>query len=185
MAKKIQVDGYMCEKCGKIYVGGGIGTDEYLANMCCKQYYCEDCGKPTEKYNYVCPQCSEKRKFDKATKMSYSEYIKKFPDYPIYFNENFYWELEDLKEYQYYNDLEMPEYVWGTVKERVEVDIETAIENAEENSNLEDFYFDDTKELIDFVKKWNEENGTDAFYQSYDIVVVLTPEERSLEDENT
>ena len=79
----------------------------------------------------------------------------------------------------------MPEYVWGTVKERVEVDIETAIEDAEENSNLEDFCFDDTKELIDFVKKWNEENGTDAFYQSYDIVVVLTPEERSLEDEDT
>ena len=89
MAKKIQVNGYMCEKCGKIYAGGGIGTDEYLANMCCKQYYCEDCGKPTEKYNYVCPQCLEKRKFNKATKMSYSEYIKRFPDYPIYFNENF------------------------------------------------------------------------------------------------
>lgn len=185
MAKKVQVDGYMCEKCGKVYAGGGIGTDEYLANMCCKQYYCEDCGKPTEKYNLVCPECSEKRKFDKAKKMSYDEYIKQFPGYPIWHNDEYYWELEELKEYQYDSDLEMPEYVWGTKKERVEVNIESAIDDAECNSNLEDFYFDDTKELIDFVKKWNEENGTDAFYQSYEIAIVLTPEERSLEDENT
>lgn len=183
MAKKVQVTGYMCEKCGKIYAGGGIGTDEYLANMCCKQYYCEDCGKPTEKYNYVCPECSEKRKFIKAKKMSYAKYIKEFPDYPIYFNEQFFWELDELKDQIECNDQEMPEYVWGTIKERVEVDIVTAIEDAEDNSNLEEFYFENTKELIDFVKEWNKENGTDAYYQTYNIAIVLSPKERSFENE--
>lgn len=181
MARKVEVIGYMCEKCGKIYADQRTNMNEYLANICCKQYYCEDCGKPTEKYNYVCPECSEKRKFAKAKKMTYSEYIKEFPDYPIYFNEDFFWDIEDLREQQYADDLEMPEYVWGTVKERVEVNIESAIEDAEYNSNLEDFYFDDTKELIDFVKKWNQKNGTDSFYQSYEIVIILTPEERSLD----
>ena len=42
--KVINLKGYMCDKCGKIY------TDKYMAEICCKQYYCEECGKPTPKY---------------------------------------------------------------------------------------------------------------------------------------
>lgn len=185
MAKKVKVDGFMCEKCGRVYAGGGIGTDEYLANMCCKQYYCEDCGEPTEKYWLVCPECAEKRKFNKAEKMSYSEFEKRFPNYPIYFNEDFFWDIEDLKEKQFCEGVKMPEYVWGTMKERVEINIEQAIEDAEENCGLEDFSFDNTKSLVEFVEKWNEENGTDSFFQTDKIVIVLTPEERSFDNENS
>lgn len=178
MAERVQIYGYKCEKCGKIFAGGGIGTDEYLANICCKQYYCEDCGKPTEKYNMVCGECMEKRKFDKAKKMSYSQYVQEFPNYMIWFNDKYYMELEELIEDLECDDLPIPEYVWGTEKERIEINIENEIENTEQNSDLEDFYFDNTKELIDFVEKWNKENGTDAYYMSYNIAIVLTPEER-------
>lgn len=176
MSKKVTLEGYICEKCGKVYAGNGNGTDKYLADTCCKQYYCEDCGKPTEKYWLVCEKCAEKRKFKKAKKMSYSEYEEQFPDYPIYYNEDFFWEIEDLEEKQQSLGLEMPKYVWGTIKERVEVNIQQALEDAEENSNLEDFYFENKQELIDFVEKWNKDNGTDAFYQSYNIAVLLDSE---------
>ena len=33
--RKVNIQGYMCDKCGKIY------NDKYLAEICCKQYYCE------------------------------------------------------------------------------------------------------------------------------------------------
>ena len=36
--KVVDLKGYMCDKCGKIY------TDKYMAEICCKQYYCEECG---------------------------------------------------------------------------------------------------------------------------------------------
>ena len=52
---------------------------------------------------------------------------------------------------------------------RREVDIENAIENALEEA-YEDAEFNNTKELIDFVDRWNKANHIHSFYPS-DIAV--------------
>ncbi len=176
MAKKVQVTAYLCEKCGKQY------PTEYLADICCKQYYCENCGQPTEQYRILCRECAEKQKFDKAKKMSYSDYVKQFPDYMIWDgNDGYYSELEEMADMYACDNRSVPDYIWGCDKYRVEIDIDNVIECTEEDSNLEDFSFDtygETDSLREFVKQWNEKNGIDAYCGEYDIAIVLTEEEK-------
>lgn len=177
MAIKKEIMAFACEKCGKIYL------QEYLADICCKQYHCEYCGKPTEKYRLACPECHEKNLFNKAKKMSYSEYIRQFPDNMIWDGDEYFSELEDMADSYICNDKPVPDYVWGTESYRVEIDIENVISQAEDDSNLEDFSFDtygDTKDLIEFVNKWNERNGTTAYAGEYHIAIVLTEQEKEL-----
>ena len=114
-------------------------------------------------------------------KMSYSDYIKQFPDNMIWDGEDYYSELEEMADLYVCGNLSAPDYVWGTEQYRVEIDIDSAIECAEVDANLEDFSFDtygETDSLRKFVKQWNEKNGVNAYYGDYSIAIVLTPEEK-------
>lgn len=173
--KEIQIKAYMCDKCGKIY------TDKYLAEICCKQYYCEKCGKPTPKYSLECNECKEKRIYDNATKMTYEEYIKKYPGYPIVDTDNgeFFWELEDYIDF-INNETEppYPTYCFGTFKERLEIDIEDVINSTNTNADAEDDCgLEPTKDLIDFIDNWNKENGRDLYYCNQKIVILIDKED--------
>ena len=157
--KEIQIKAYIYDKRRKIY------TDKYLAEICCKQYYCEKCGKPTPKYSLECNECKEKRIYDNAIKMTYEEYIKKYPGYPIFdtVNEKFYWELEDYLDF-IYNETEppYPTYCFGAYKERLELDIENVIDDINTNADAEDDCgLEATKDFIDFIDNWNKKNGRD------------------------
>lgn len=88
--------------------------------------------------------------------------------------ENYYWELEDLIDR--FEEGEEPQYCYGTLKERVEVNIDCAIDDAQEELP-EDCYFDNTKELIDFVEKWNQKNGQDVYYCNNKIVILISEED--------
>lgn len=162
--REIKIKAYQCEKCGKVY------TDKYLAEICCKQYHCEDCGKETEKYRMLCQECAEKRRYEKAEKMTYKEYCEKYPDYPLFLDDEYYWELEDLIDR--FEEGEEPKYCYGTTKERVELDIDNAIDNAEEELPEDDF-FDNKKELYEFVDKWNKLNGRDVFYENTKLIILI------------
>lgn len=72
MAIETTIRAYKCETCGKVY------TDEYVANICCKQYHCEVCGCETPKYWLMCNACRDKRDFDKYFKDVFDKfrYIK-------------------------------------------------------------------------------------------------------------
>lgn len=168
--KEIQIKAYQCEKCGKIY------TDKYLTEICCKQYHCEECGKETEKYRMLCEYCSEKRRYEKAEKITYTEYCEKYPDYPLFLGDECYWELEDLIES--FDEGDEPQYCYGATKERIELDIDYAIENAEEELP-EDDYFDNKQELYNFVSEWNKNNGKDVFYENYKLIILIEKEDWS------
>lgn len=168
--KVVNLKGYMCDKCGKIY------TDKYIAEICCKQYYCEDCGKPTPKYIMRCDECKEKYIYNRATKMTYEEYIKKYPDYPVWGIEDTgecYWELEDYIEH-IVNETEPPYpiYCFGSTKERLEIDIENVIEDI--NIDMEDGCgIEPDKELRDFINKWNEKNGRDIYHCDTNTIILI------------
>lgn len=170
--EEIKVKAYKCDKCGKIY------TDKYLAEICCKQYYCEKCGKPVSRYKTRCNSCQAKYIYDKATKMTYEEYIKKYPNYPIVdtVNGEFYWELEDYIDF-INNETEppYPTYCFGATKKRLEIDLDQVFENI--NYDIEDGYeLTITKDLEDFIDKWNKGNGQDIFYINENIVVEFNKE---------
>ena len=178
MSTKREIVVWECDTCHKQY------PNQYLADICCKQYFCEDCGKPLPKYRLLCEECSNKRNYEKAKKMTYTQYIKKYPNEFLYFDDQYFYDLPELQEYCHWNHKPMPEYVYGTVDYRVEVDIESAIEQAEEDSNLEDFSFDNTDTLIDFVNNWNKSNGTTGHMVTNDIVIIFNDKEKRIENES-
>lgn len=169
--EEVTVTGYKCKTCGKVYI------DKYLAELCHKKYYCEVCGKETERYWLICDSCREKKQYNEATKISYKEYLEKYPGYMIYDGSDYYQDLDELIEMYEWDDKQLPEYVYGTIKERIEVNIENAIECAEEDSNCEDFSFDNTEELIKYVDDWNKTNGTYMYYVNTKLIILLTEED--------
>lgn len=171
--KIVDLKGYMCDKCGKIY------ADKYMAEICCKQYYCEDCGKPTPKCIIRCDECQEKYIYNKAIKMTYEEYIKEYPGYPIWDidRDECYWELEDYIEHIIDKTEPLyPTYCFGATKERLEIDIENVIDDI--NIDIEDGCgIEPDKELINFIDKWNKENGRDIYYCNTNIIIEFNMED--------
>lgn len=160
---------WQCIECGKIY------SNKEQAELCHKKYFCEVCGAEAPQYHLLCEKCDEERSYNRATKMTYDDYIKKYPGNMIFYNNEYYAELEELLDDLEAYEEDKPKYVYGTSKYRIEIDAQQVLDDEEENSNLEDFYFDDEGrlEFIHFVEDWNKKYGTDAFYVDYDIIILL------------
>lgn len=169
--KTIQREAYQCTKCGKVYL------DKQLAELCCKEYFCEKCGKKTYRYWLLCDECSEQKRFEKAEKISYKEYLSKYSWSWIYDGSDYYSDLEELQEMYEYDDKKLPEYVYACDQERVELNIESDIEMTECDCGLEDFTFDNTEKLIKFVNEWNKENGQDYYCYNDKLIILLTEED--------
>ena len=92
-----RVDAYKCDICGTTYI------TKSMAEKCCEKKYCKYCGKelPRNYYYLACPDCREKHKYDGYRIMTYKEYIKEFPGYPVGYEDGDYveFEMEDLLEY--------------------------------------------------------------------------------------
>jgi hypothetical protein len=172
MATETTIKAWKCEKCGKIY------TDKHAAETCCKQYHCEICGCETPRYRLKCEPCFEKCKYDKATKITLSEWQEKNADNMVFYNDIFYCSVDDMLESLYDDGIDdLPTYCWGTDKFPMIVDADYAMECAEENTDCEDLSFSDSarEELREFVDKWNEKYG--EYYFTVNDTVILIPED--------
>lgn len=80
---------------------------------------------------------------------------------------------------------DIPKYVYGTTMESMEIDANQMLQQAEEDSDVEDFYFDDiaAKELREFVKQWNAKYAK-SYYSWNDKVVIMLPPEYQKERVN-
>ncbi len=176
--EKVTIEAYKCEKCG------GLFYSENSAINCCKSSNCKSCGKEISQYRNECDECLEKQKFESAKKYTYEQYVKEFPDNYIYYNDKYYPNMDELLDDIYYNSvgdkIEFPEYVYGTNEFIIDIDIENVICNAEDDSDVEDFEFNNTKELIDFVNEWNERNSSKAYAMTYKTIVYV-PEDMKKE----
>ena len=112
--------------------------------------------------------------------MTYEEYIKQYPDYPIWDitdQGEYYWELEDYIEHII--DETEPPYptcCFGATKERLEIDIENVIDDI--NIDIEDGCgIEPDKELINFIDKWNKKNGRDVYYCNTNIIIEFNMED--------
>jgi hypothetical protein len=172
--EKIIIEAYKCEKCSQLYY------NESSAINCCKSGNCNSCGKEISQYRSECDECIKKQKFKSATKYTYEQYVKEFPDNYIFYNDKYYRDIEELSEDIYEYDcedkVEFPKYVYGTNEIIIDIDIENVICNAEEDSDVEDFEFNNTKELIDFVNKWNKNNSQKTYAMTYNKVIYVSKE---------
>ena len=157
---------YRCSRCHK------VSTDKNIAERCCKPGKCRVCGKELEPYYLLCESCRNKENYEKAEKIKISDYKIECifdPNYDKYFRDKE--ELEDF--YECEENYELPEWVWGCEETPFEIDIDSAIENAEE-SMYEDFDdIVDEKELRDFIKVWNNKQTAKAYYPDRKTIVLL------------
>ena len=74
-------------------------------------------------------------------------------------------DIDEILERYWDEGEDLPNYVYGTTETRFHVDIDSAIERAEEDM-YEDFDdIVDYKELIEFMEKWNEKQTGVTYYQ--------------------
>ncbi len=170
------IQAYKCSKCVKAYLY------ESAAEKCCTaeetpQKKCEDCGAvlPKNSYFLACGNCREKRRYNRCTKMTITEYEENYPAHMVVDRyDNYYPSTEDALENWSENREEVPEYVYGTKKIYAEVDIESAVERALEDA-YEDAEFSNIEELYSFVDEWNKKNRLTMFEETK--IVIDIPEE--------
>lgn len=117
--------------------------------------------------------------------MTLAEYYEEFPGNMLYYGEEFYDDIESLLDSIDCDYEDIPKYVYGTTMESMEIDANQMLQQAEEDSDVEDFYFDDVaaKELREFVKQWNAKYAK-SYYSWNDKVVVMLPTEYQKERVN-
>jgi len=180
MSKEVTV--YQCEKCHKHW------ALKYKADDCCKDKpkvirTCRVCGCEVENYRLICQTCLTQERFAKAKKVKYSEH-----EVGYLWDENkddYFAGKEELEE-KYYEDAEdaegdgaipkLPTWCYGCIGTPFSVDIDSAIERAEEDMH-EDFEAEkdgiNLKELRDYVQAWNEKQTSKSYDVDYKTVVLL------------
>lgn len=175
MSKELKA--WECDECERVYLS------KELADKCCKEkpiHNCRVCGCEV-KYPYlICVECREKERYEKATKIKYSEY-----NIGCLYDENkeqYYYDLDDLSE-AYYNDAfdegkepEYPKWCYGCTERKFEIDIDSAIEREVEEM-YEDFDINNSlvniEELLEFVEDWNKKQTAITYYMDYKTIVLL------------
>lgn len=153
---------YYCGNCGTIY------NTAKNAEECCESLVCSKCGREIKRNRKTgifdsyrinplrCFDCYLKDRFDAMEVITEDKY----DDTPVFFNNEFYYSLEDFVEcHQIESAKDIPEFV--QLAERVEVEkinVFNVLQNLEENTGLEDTedLYKDKEELCEFIKKWNE-----------------------------
>ena len=170
---------YACGYCGKLW------RKKEDADMCHMDRTCDDCGVIIEKKSYytLCDSCRIKKEqkktqdlYDKAIKISYEDYMRLHPDYPVVYNDAFYFDdLDYLLEKCEDEGESIPKWVWGTKLEISKLDPYYIIQNFEENTNLEDFEMDKVavNKIIEFCKDWNDKHSQKVYYEDNSVVVLL------------
>lgn len=165
-----RVDGFPlweCEECGALYI------NKLQAELCHKKYYCEVCGKETERYALLCEQHMKEKELSMAEQLTYDEYKNKYPNYMISYDGECYYDLDELIEVLTDRGEEIPEYCYGTEPDDIKVDIDYAIECAEDDVEEPFWNGDELAELRSFVNEWNKKYGYQVFYQDKKKIVFL------------
>lgn len=175
MATERMVKLWACDKCGKLY------QDKYVADICCKQYHCEICGKETPRYMLKCNSCQEKARFEKAKKMTPEEYEATCPGNMVFWEDEYYASVDELLERLADEGMslgDLPKYCYGTTRVYMRLESGEILEHIEEEIDCEDLHFSDEayKEFKEFAAKWNEKHEEYCFFCD-DEIVILIPEE--------
>jgi len=176
--KEIKV--YQCEKCNNAYF------EPKAAEKCCTPKICEDCGveMPPKYYYVVCDPCREKRKLERAEKMTLAEYFKAYPDhYPLFTVDGeciLLGDFDCFDDWESYREDERPQYLYGATQRFVELNADGIIDHLNEEVSFEDdvemFDDDACAEIYRFCEDWNNRNAFEYFEENPKLAVFLSEE---------
>lgn len=154
---------------------------------------CSECGKETSSaYTSLCKNCREKQwkenrikkeqlKFENSKKLTFGIDDEKIQEFDYFYseyypyNDGFFTDLEELMDEL--SQEELPQYVWGTSKAIIDIDINNAIDEACEDlwEGARDTISDaDFNELEQFVLEWcKKQLGTTSYYPDYNYAIII------------
>lgn len=168
---------YQCEKCKKAY------ADKNLADICCEQKFCKTCNEPLEySYRIYCTKCELDNIYRRGIKIPYSDYKEKM--FFCEHNDKYYSDYGDLIEdyLEEYDESDcvsedefiekyVPKWAVGCEEVHFKINIDHAIESAEEEM-YEDFDdVVDKDELYEFVEKWNAKQTGCSYHPDYKTII--------------
>jgi len=158
---------YRCTICNK------VSADKDVAEKCCQPGKCRVCGKELKPYYTLCDLCKRKEYYDKANKIKYSDYKLEYLYDEIY--DKYFRDYEEMLEYYEENEAEKTlSWAWGCSEYSFKINIDNAIESAEENmyDDFDDII--DYEELVNFIKEWNDKQTAKAYLPDYKTVIILS-----------
>lgn len=160
---------YKCKKCGSLYYS------YESAETCCGPKTCKECGKEIPYWKEICCECRDKRLFDEAKKIHLEDYNGSYVY--DYISEEYFSSIDDLIDFYYDKDEELPKYCYACTPISYSLDIYSVIEN-----EIIDLYEDyeeviasliDLDKLEDFVEEWNKKQINISYEQDQSTVILL------------
>ncbi|MCM1222435.1 MAG: hypothetical protein NC548_49000 [Lachnospiraceae bacterium] len=175
MSTERMVKLWACDKCGKLY------QDKYVADICCKGYHCEVCGRETQRFILKCESCQEKARFAQAKKMTVKEYEAAYPGNMVFWGGEYYASVDDLLERLEEDGVpleDVPKYCYGTTRFYMRLDPVKILDDIQEEADCEDIAFSDEayREFKEFAKKWNEKHEEYCFYWDNELAILIPDE---------
>jgi hypothetical protein len=182
MKETKEITAYQCGYCGGTYL------DKSKADYCHSDRTCGVCGIVIGKDDYYinCKSCRDKKErdklqslIDKASKLTYDEYMELNPDRPVVYNDGvFFDDLDYLLDKIHDNEDENP-IVWGAKETIIELDPYFIIQNFEENCELEEFSMDKSQsdEIKQFCDDWNNRNAKKVYYEDNRVIILVKESE--------
>ena len=167
---------YTCGYCGKIY------QNKINADCCHRDRVCSECGIVIGKKDYYmnCSGCRSKKAqlklqelINKAKKISYDDYIKEYPNYPVVYNDEFFFDDYDYLLDKINDNKDDNPIIWGTKQIAVKLDSQSVIERFEEETELEEYKMDKKarEEIEIFCNEWDKKYGKEVYFENTNIII--------------
>lgn len=161
---------YRCGVCKFTYL------DRKLAEECCAQKFCEDCGKELRPrwHSNICEPCRIERLFTKAKKLTPEQWDGWVQKDGYGYNEGYFESVDDLLECCKDEGIEPPDWVFccGSIDHKLDADniLDDMLVDAYEDAREA---LVDEEELYQFIEAWNAKQKVATYYLDYTKVVVL------------
>lgn len=183
-----EVTAYKCDKCGQAWLTLSSANN----HVCSNNRKCEICGNTIEKdFHYtLCRRCKaikdknkylmiEVKRYEKAKKISVEEYENENPNGLYYSNERYYFDIESFLDSIYRGGEDVPDYVWGTYKEPIQLDADAIVELLQDNDVAYEGYEVSSKakkDIQDFVEQFNSEHTEYSHWPDYETAILVSDE---------
>lgn len=133
------------------------------------------CGAERPSYRYLCDECFEKTRFQKAKKINIEDYEQNFI-YDIE-TDRYFQDIDDLEEYYEAENMELPDYVYGCIAIEFSLDMYSIV-----SDELNDNHFEDAIDCIDMksleslqkmVDEWTKSQGIRSYERDYSLALLL------------
>lgn len=162
-----RISACLCDSCHRIW------ESAESAERCCKCSYCG--GSCDWRHGVSHRDCQDTaRKKGESDRLEKAEVVEDYGG-PFLYDDRFFRDADELIEYIEVNDQQIPEFVFAARYVKPELDLESILQELQENEMHEDWEPEACGALDAAVRAWNEANATNGSWWEDDTRKVRLP----------